>query len=58
MTDDFGSQYTPTEAPKKNNTALIVIIVVLVVLCCCCVVAGGWGAWTFGDYFMEMLGLY
>ena len=58
MTDDFGSQYTPAEAPKKSNTALIVVIIVLVVLCCCCVVGGVWGAWTFGDYFMELLGLY
>jgi hypothetical protein len=58
MSEDFGSPVTPVEAPKKNNNVLITVIVVLVVLCCCCAVVGGWGAWTFGDYFMEFLGLY
>ena len=58
MSEDFGSQYTPVNAPKKNNNVLIIVIIVLIVLCCCCVVAGGWGAWTFGDAVMEFLGLY
>lgn len=59
MSEEFGSQGTSVEAPKKkNNTVLITVIVVLVLLCCCCVVAGGWTAWTFGDVFLEGLGLY
>jgi hypothetical protein len=59
MTDEFGTPYTPVETPpSRNNTPIIIAVVVLVVLCCCCVLVAGGLAWSFGDSFMQSLGIY
>jgi hypothetical protein len=59
MTDDFGTPYTPVEAPSgRNSTPIIIAVVVLVVLCCCCVLFAGGLAWSFGDGLMNYLGVY
>ncbi len=59
MTDDFGTPYTPIEAPpSRSNTPIIIAIVVLVVLCCCCTLVAGGLAWSFGDIVMRALGVY